>query len=311
MKKQFIFRNPTVPFQCHASTIVKLEGENFIAAWFAGTKEGENNVAIWVNTCENGVWGKARIVSAEENIPHWNPVLFRRTDGSVTLYYKIGYQIPYWKTMVMTTAAGGKSWSNTQELVQGDESGGRGPVKNKPIRLSSGRILAPCSTEQGRWLCFAEVSDDDGKHFEKVSIPASDDANMIQPCFWEDALGGVHALMRTDKGFIYRSDSTDAGKSWCPAYPIEIPNNNSGLDCIKADNGAVYLICNPVCENWGARSPLTLYKYKDSCEQFERMTDLESGDGEFSYPAIICADGKLYGTYTYKREGIVFWEETL
>jgi predicted neuraminidase len=210
-----------------------------------------------------------------------------------------------------TTTDGGKSWSDAKELVQGDESGGRGPVKNKPIRLSSGRILAPCSTEQGRWLCFAEVSDDDGNHFEKVSIPASDDANMIQPCFWEDALGGVHALMRTDKGFIYRSDSTDAGESWCPAYPIEIPNNNSGLDCIKADNGAVYLICNPVSENWGARSPLTLYKYKDSCEQFERMTDLESGDGEFSYPAIICADGKLYGTYTYKREGIVFWEETL
>lgn len=308
MKQQFIFRNPTIPFQCHASTIVKLDGENFITAWFAGTREGENDVAIWVNRCENGIWGEARPISPEADIPHWNPVLFRNIDGSVTLYYKIGYKIPDWKTMVMTTTDGGKSWSEAKELIRGDESGGRGPVKNKPTRLTNGRLLAPCSTERGRWLCFADISEDDGKTFRKVPIPASDNANMIQPSFWESENGEVHALMRTDKGYICKSDSIDFGESWCDAYPIEIPNNNSGLDCVKAADQTIYLVCNPIAKNWGARSPLTLYASKNDGAQFEKVLDLETIQGEFSYPAIITEGNKLYGTYTHKREGIVFWE---
>lgn len=311
MKQQFIFKNPTVPFQCHASTVVKLAGESYIAAWFAGTKEGENDVAIWINTCENGIWGEAHTVSEEKDIPHWNPVLFRHTDGSVSLYYKIGSRISHWRTMVMHTADGGKTWSKAVELVENDTSGGRGPVKNKPIRLTNGNVIAPASTEQRRWLCFAEISKDDGKSFRKIAIPASDDADMIQPSFWESENGTLHALMRTNKGYIYKSDSTDFGESWCDAYPIAVPNNNSGLDCMKAENGKVYLVCNPVEKNWGARSPLTLFVSNDDGESFEKLFDLETVQGEFSYPAIIAEGNKLYGTYTYKREGIVFWEKEI
>ena len=42
--------------------------------------------------------------------------------------------------------AAGK-WTAPIELVKGD-IGGRGPVRNKPIRLSNGTIAAPSSIER-------------------------------------------------------------------------------------------------------------------------------------------------------------------
>ncbi|MEA4890923.1 MAG: exo-alpha-sialidase [Clostridiaceae bacterium] len=60
----------------------------------------------------------------------------------------------------------GESFEEEQELIPGDR-GGRGPVKNKPVRLKNGRILAPASTEQGIWKAFADISDDEGKSWRK------------------------------------------------------------------------------------------------------------------------------------------------
>lgn len=308
IQKQFIFTASVTPFECHASTIIKLSDGHFIAAWFGGSKEGNPDVAIWSAVCENNIWQQPKILSAETDTPHWNPVLFACGDGKISLFYKIGTPIADWKTMVMRSSDGGKSWSEAAELVPGDVSGGRGPVKNKPLLLPTGRILAPASTEQGRWLCFADISDDRGRTFRKAPIPAQDDANMIQPSFWQSDNGSIHALMRTDKGFIYRSDSADGGESWCNAYPTVMPNNNSGLDCVKAANGNVYLVCNPVGKNWGAHSPLTLFVSSDDGEHFEKLIDLETEPGEYSYPAIIADKDRLYITYTYKRQKIAFVE---
>lgn len=53
--------------------------------------------------------------------------------------------------------------------MPGDVSGGRGPVRNKPLRLASGRILAGASTEHGIWKAFADISDDDGASWHKSS----------------------------------------------------------------------------------------------------------------------------------------------
>ena len=305
IKKEKIFKNP--PFsECHASTIALLDGEDKLCAWFGGEKEGKNNVRIWYSRQSDGIWSAPRDIPAVADLPHWNPVLFETKKGEITLFFKVGASIPQWKTYFCVTRDGGLTWSYPLELVSGDESGGRGPVKNKPILLSDGILLAPASTEIGKWRCFIDRYD--GEKWERSPIPVSAECgsslNMIQPTLWEDECG-IHALMRTQNGFIYRSDSTDGGKTFCDAYKTDIYNNNSGIDCTKTDGGIVALLCNPVQRG---RTPLSLLISRDGGKAFEKALDLETGEGEFSYPALVARQNTLFATYTYKRESIAYAE---
>ena len=73
---------------------------------------------------------------------------------------------------------------------------------------------------------------------------------------------------------------------------------------VRTDDGAIYLVCNPVAANWGMRSPLTLFKSTDEGATWQKLLDLETEPGEFSYPAIIAHDGVIYITYTHNRQNI-------
>lgn len=139
--KEFIFENKPTE-SCHASTVLPLDDGRVVVAWFAGTKESADDVDILTSVRSEGGWSEPVRVSADRNIPHWNPVLFRRTDGKIMLFFKVGKKIPMWKTY-FSLSDNGVDWSEPAELVPGDISGGRGPVKNKPIRLRSGRVIAP------------------------------------------------------------------------------------------------------------------------------------------------------------------------
>ncbi len=57
------------------------------------------------------------------------------------LWFKVGPQIPAWRTYTAVSTDEGESWSEPAPLVPGD-AGGRGPVKNKPLILGDGAWLA-------------------------------------------------------------------------------------------------------------------------------------------------------------------------
>ena len=100
----------------------------------------------------------------------------------------------------------------------------------------------------------------------------------------------------------------DGGRSWCTAYPTEIPNNGSGLDLTQLRDGTLALVSNPVTKH---RYPLTLGFSDNGGQSFRRVLTLEDDVGEFSYPAGIADENTLYITYTYDRRGIAFFEVTL
>lgn len=308
----------------HASTLA-LAGDDLLMAWFGGTREGNPDVDIYMTRRTGGVWAEPWAAAAQENLQHWNPVFFAQGE-KVDLYYKAGYPIPAWHTRRIRSADGGRTWTEPEELVPGDV-GGRGPVKNKPVRLASGRILAPASIEtETRWDAFVDVSDDGGETFrpspfvplwrkgeEKpvggVKEPfLIENKGVIQPTLWQSADGSVHMLLRSTEGFILRSDSSDEGETWCPAYSTGMPNNNSGIDLIQMEDGRICLVMNPVSGNWSARSPLTLYISLDGGGTFREMMHLELNPGEYSYPAVLSRGNTLYISYTWNREKMAFWE---
>ena len=291
---------------CHASTIAFHEGD-FYAAWFGGTQEGANDVAIWLSKKEKDGdnWSIPEMISSSKDIPHWNPVLFP-LDGKLFLYYKKGFQTTAWQTFFKAFANG--AWSEERELVPGD-AGGRGAEKNKPAKINSGLILAPASLEKMpaspdeiKWRSYIDISHDGANWQAQEFIPA--DVNLIQPTIWQTS-EGVHAFMRSDAGAVYRSDSTDGGFSWCKAYRTDLPNNNSGLDAVYA-GGNLYLAYNPIGANWGARTPLVVSKSSDGGSTWPESVALEDAEGEYSYPSIIEAGGFLHIVYTYQRKSIAY-----
>lgn len=313
--KEFIYPPKAVTPSCHASTVLPLADGSVVAAWFGGSAEGKDDVKIWVSIRRDGKWSEPySVVAPGEPLPHWNPVLFLRENGEIILYFKYGKPIPKWVTYYAISKDGGKSFSEPQVLVPGDEDGGRGPVKNKAIRLKNGTVIAPASKETVTkiWKCFVDISHDDGLTFEHGNFVLRPKKNlkpvgMIQPTLWEDEKG-LHMFIRTNAGHIYRSDSRNGGKTWCKAYETPMGNPNSGIDVVKLYDGTLVLIMNPVFENWGDRAPLVLMASKDGGDTFEEFYQCESttGDHEFSYPAIV-PDGKvLHITYTHEREGIVY-----
>ena len=313
--KEYIFaKNEKAP-SCHASTVLPLDDGSVLTAWFGGAREGDKSVEIWVSKRSlDGIWSVPVSVSEGDSIAHWNPVLYKQENGNIILYYKHGETIPDWITRYIVSSDNGETWSEPKTLVPGDTSGGRGPVKNKCLKLSDGRLLGPASTEQNKkWISFIDVSDDDGitwdfyGHIERPKYKGAY-VGLIQPAMWEDTDGGVHCLMRSNKGAIYRSDSSDRGITWSKPSRTRLPNNNSGIDCVKDASERLWLIYNPVDVNWGVRHPLSLAYSKDNGKHFSEVLIPEPGNGEFSYPAITCKDNTLYITYTHKRKQIVFWK---
>ena len=307
LKKEFIYDPETlgIPMSGHAATLLRTD-YGILAAWFGGTYEGRDDVQIYVarRYDADGTWSAPQCVSTVEPIPNWNPVLYDNGE-EILLFYKRSKEIHSWNTMFTTSRDGGYTWAEPRRLCEHDVDG-RGPVKNKPIRLSNGTILAGASFEQGPWRCFCDISADNGYTWEEtpfIPVP-TEDTEVIQPSLWEDDRG-VHMLVRSKNKKIFRSDSTDFGKTWCTMYPTDLPNNNSGLDLVKVSDNRIILCCNPVTEG---RTPLSLFESTDSGDTFVRLFDLETEPGEYSYPAVITDGQYLYGAYTWKREKMVFFQ---
>ena len=328
--KQYVFQEGQSFQSSHASTVTVLPNGEVLVAWFAGKYEKASDVAIWMSRQQNGAWTVPLKVADEEGIAHWNPVLFAQ-GHSLMLFYKVGHEIKDWHTRLMRSEDGGSTWTTPQELVHGDV-GGRGPVRNKPIALEDGTILAPASIErldpdaEGKqiWEAFVDISTDQGETWTKSAYVPMDLSTyvgaehwfakgLIQPALWSSGAGHVHMLLRSTEGFIYRSDSDDDGRTWCEAYPTILPNNNSGIDVTCMENGLLALICNPVSgyDTESPRTPLVIAFSADNGLSWGDEYVLENEPGEYSYPAIFSQAHDLYITYTWKRDRIAFWKLTV
>jgi predicted neuraminidase len=292
----------------HAATITRTP-DGLVAAWFAGSKEGRPDVAIWFARREGGSWGEpVRLFEGRDGAgtpqPCWNPVLHQRRGGPLLLFFKVGPRPRRWWGMLARSEDGGRTWDRPRRLPDGIF----GPVKNAPLELPSGALLCGSSSELFGWRCQIERTDDGGTSWRRVavlnhpftSLPGGFKAN--QATLVDHGGGRIRALCRTKQGFVAECWSEDGGETWSAMRATDLAHPNAAFDARRLACGRFLLVHHPTAQG---RDRLVASLSEDG-RHWRTMLELENEPGrEFSYPSIHeDPDGLVHLVYSWKRRRI-------
>jgi len=299
--KEFIYEEAPFP-ECHASTIAETKA-GLVAAWFGGTEESNADVGIWLAHRDDEKWSApvevATGVYEGQRYPCWNPVLFNLADDRLLLFYKVGPSPSSWWGMKIESADQGSSWSAPQRLPNEI----LGPIKNKPVLLSDGRLLCGSSSEHEGWRVHMEWMSDGGDIWERTeALNKVNENEGIQPTVLKHGGDRLQILCRSRRsGKILTSTSEDGGRTWSALANTALPNPNSGIDAVTLSDGRHVVVYNHTSRG---RSPLNVAVSEDGTV-WRAAIVLEDQPGEYSYPAVIqTSDGMVHITYTWKRQRV-------
>ncbi|MDH5509120.1 MAG: exo-alpha-sialidase [Nitrospinota bacterium] len=279
----------------HGSSMVELPGGDILATWYAATEETNSEAQIFgaVWSRKKWAWGKPYVI-----IPRGysksvgNTSLYMDDEGIIWLFFAAvriggwsGSNIDY-----VQSRDGGKTWTEGETLVS---SLGHLP-RNRPVRLSKGRMLAPFFIdfwyEANMVGSYTMIIDHHDGKIRKTHSFHLDDHDAIQPTLAQLPDGMILMLARDKSNrFIRRSYSEDGGRTWAPMTMTDIPNPGSAVDAIYVKElDIVLLVYNP---SHLASNPLTLAFSKDGGRVFEKIVDL-AGDRwgklvAYNYPTIL------------------------
>jgi predicted neuraminidase len=301
---------PTERFpSCHCSSVVEAPSGDLLCCWYAGEGEAAADVAILTARKPVGAkeWEEPVAVADTPGKPEGNCVLYVMPDERLWLFYGTmhgrlqGHWGPgvRWDTVdqkYRVSEDEGRTWSRERFIRKewGDV------FRTKPILLANGEVIFgfECRDEMSRFL----ISPDCGKTWE-YGFPIAGVENE-QPTLIQRRDGVIVALLRPagDEPRVGRSYSKNNGRTWSRAVNAEIPSPGAAIDMVKLADGRVVLVFNDSEEH---RTPLTLGISKDDCETWYAKRNIETEEGEYSYPGIIQdRAGFVHVTYTYRRTHI-------
>lgn len=310
----------------HAASLTETKDGTLLSTWFGGSEENAPDVKIYLSRKALGAaWSEPEMIDdgtctrngETKEFSTWNPVLFTDPQsGTVYLWYKItgvgprpGYQ--NWWGVVRTSTDHGQTWSERIWLPDVSQDlavfapyhyHATGPVKNRPIILSDGKLLCGSSTESPiGWRTHFEIyeaGDWTGrKHGVTVIGPL--EGRGIQASFI--ALSADKLKLRAftrDDGI---TSSNDGGLSWSAIEKSPV-TTSKGFHAETTNAGWHFLTFNKD----RTRTPLSLARSRDG-EQWEVIIEDLRSDGRKSmdYPSMMqTSDGKLHIVHTFGRQYI-------
>lgn len=304
--------DPPVTTASHASTLVEYKPNEILAAWFGGKYEGAKDVGIYISSYKDKKWSTPKeliqpLIKNGDTLPCWNPVLFKSKSENLYLFYKVGKNPREWFGAMMVSKDNGTTWGEAKYLPDGF----LGPIRNKPIEVTSGEILCGSSTESVKtdeWRVHVEVYTEEADSWKKIEVENDNKLDIIQPTFLIHNANDIQMLSRSKHNKVVASWSGDKGKSWIRTNTINVINSNSGIDALTVNKNLFLLVNNPLPmgKDWfNGRNVLDVEYSRDGLN-WKKLFDLEKQEkGEFSYPAIIqTSDKKIHVLYTYDRKYI-------
>jgi len=130
-----------------------------------------------------------------------------------------------------------------------------------------------------RYVCGVMLSDDEGATFRlRGYIRGGAHGWLIEPRVVELSNGRMVMLIRSQHdGWLWKSTSDDAGETWAPATVTDIPNPAAKVNLLRAQDGRIFLIHNPVEHTgptMGGRNPISLWVSDDDMQTWDVQVDL-------------------------------------
>lgn len=333
LSMHFLYDSAPFP-SCHAATLVETDRGSLLCAFFGGTHERHPDVCIYLCRFDGKQWSAPAaiadgVIEDGSRLPTWNPVLFQPRGGPLLLFYKVGPSPKDWWGMVKTSEDDGVTWSEGKRIGEGL----LGPIKNKPVQLENGLIIAPTSLERiidsnddglraaGKvasatgsleqtqittgtgWDVYFELSENGGRSFTKTPlVKQPPDIKAIQPSILIHSQSTLQAIGRTQKNRrLFQVWSHDGGRSWGQMSLLDLPNCNSGTDAVTLADGTHLLVYNH-SDTEKVRYPLNVAVSKDGTKWQAACTIEWEPPGQYSYPAVIQSrNGLVHIAYTWKR----------
>jgi predicted neuraminidase len=306
---------PVAAESAHAASLARLPDGRLAAAWFAGSREGAADVAIWYATLERSGWSEPRAIASRESTAAGslayvrklgNPVLY--VDGNRLHLWYVTVALGGWAGSAIHYAHSddnGRTWSAPRKLRTSPFGNISTLVRTPPLPLADGSFGLPAYhefiTKHGEWLRLSPT----GQVLDKARM--ADDRPLLQPAV--TALDAQHAIaLLRDAGpspqRVHVSQTANGGLSWQSGGALPIANPNSSVALLRLRSGRLLLAGNPE----SGRSTLQLWLSEDDGKTWRSVRAIETapdGGAEFSYPALLLApDGLIHIAYTWRRKGI-------
>jgi sialidase-1 len=310
-----------------APTIVELKDGRLLLAWMEhtggkliGHDQAPCNIASKISEDGGMTWKDRRILV--ENDPrdaniHF-PNFLRLQNGEILFYYQRRHKLApgtqqHSTSFVCKSTDEGKTFSKPKEhdvirqnIISGD----------RPVQLSSGRIILPMMKVLGNWgsgmhcICSTSYSDDHGESWKAannwVDLPLR---GAMEPRVAELKDGRLLMTMRTQLGSVFKSESMDQGLSWSlpqttglisPESQPQLKRIPTTGDLVLVWNHGVY---EPGFTGWGRRSPLTVAVSVDDGRSWTKFKNIET-DPNFEFTNPCChftSQNKIIISYVASR----------
>jgi sialidase-1 len=229
------------------------------------------------------------------NAGYFHPSLTRVDKGDLLLSYQYYvretrpvYKISYYRR----STDEGKTWGDQLFMTRD------GLFNDKPIRLSSGRLIAPVEREaqveggdHAGYVSSVYFSDDNGYSWTKSNEVNSLPIEAQEPHVVELKDGRLMMLCRTYSRFVLRSYSKDKGKTWSKGEPIrelKLPAWSSALNVKRIPSTGDLLLLRSLSGEDGVRSPFVSAISKDDGKTWTNERIIASDPKErYGYPCLL------------------------
>ncbi|MCF7855322.1 MAG: glycoside hydrolase [Candidatus Pacebacteria bacterium] len=167
------------------------------------------------------------------------------------------------------------------------------------------------------------ASEDDLSDMQEHGQISNRPLGLLEPSLIQLKDGRIVMLMRAEwGGFLWRTESHDAGRTWTKARETDIPNPSNKARLARLADGRIALIHNASGGQRGRRgprSPLSIWISDDEMDTWNLKVDIatrtplpsgqwRAGPDMLSYPCPLVLGGKLFFGYDRNRREVVFAE---